>query len=77
MIVRIAPIDENGGSTGLAPIQVSNITTTMNLQYTALPVGLNFLLILFSLKHRTKNTKIAATIATTPPSLEGIDRKIA
>ena len=42
-------------------------------------IGLNFVLLITEvlIKGNNNNTKIALTIAITPPNLSGIDRKIA
>jgi hypothetical protein len=72
------PIPSKGYSTGFAPIQVKikNIATVDQ--------KFNFLLILnfeerdiFFLNGKIKITKIDMSKATTPPSLLGIERKIA
>lgn len=67
----------NGGSTGLAPIHVSNAASVKNTQNKTFFMGLNFLFIEFFLKVKTNTTRMAATIASTPPNFDGIDRKIA
>lgn len=67
----------NGGSTGFAPIQVNKHTVEMNTQNHIFFVGENFLFNLLVFTVRIIKIKIAEIIATTPPSLDGIDRKIA
>lgn len=49
----------------------------MNTQNLNFFVGENFLFILFLFNIRTNKIRIAATMATTPPSFDGIARKIA
>lgn len=66
-----------GCSTGLAPTQVSNITVDRNTQKFSFFVGLNLLFIVFFFTMSVSIAKIDITIATTPPSLEGIARRIA
>lgn len=66
-----------GGSTGLAPIQVNmknNLTSTQNDVFF---LGVNFLFSLLSFKHKVNSTSTEHTMATTPPSFDGIDRRIA
>lgn len=75
--MRVWPTPENGGSTGLAPIQVKSPTVEMNAQNEIFFAGENFLFIVFLFRVSTRSTRIAAAIATTPPSLDGIDRRIA
>lgn len=85
--VNACPISLNGGSTGLAPIHVSRHLIVTNLQNNNFFAGLNLLFIMkfflsvifigFFLIVNTMMIRIAATIASTPPSLDGIDRKIA
>ena len=76
-MVRACPILTNGGSTGLAPIHVNKTTKETNTQNTTFFDGSNFLLSLLVFTTRTSNTRIAATIANTPPNFDGIDRRIA
>lgn len=70
-------MDTNGGSTGLAPIHVSRITRVTKIQNMAFFLGENFLFSLFDFITSTSRIKIAPTIAKTPPSLDGIDRRMA
>lgn len=74
--VKLFPIDSNGGSTGLAPIQVNTKKILTNDQNLSFDIGLNFL-VLFLIRGKSKNTLMEASRATTPPSLEGIDRRMA
>lgn len=67
----------NGGSTGLAPIHVNIKNSLTNTQNDTFFIGSNFLFSLFSFKHSVINTNTEHTMATTPPSFEGIDRRIA
>ena len=71
------PIVTKGGSTGFAPIHVKTVAVTANVQNSDFFTGENFFLKIGFLKHSTKSTKIESTIATTPPSFEGIDRRMA
>lgn len=73
----IIPTVINGGSTGLAPIHVSMKNSLTSVQNDTFLVGVNFLFSLLSFKHKVINTSTEHTIATTPPSFDGIDRKIA
>jgi len=66
-----------GSSTGLAPNQVSSKITVTNIQNVVFLVGENFLFREFFFNTRISRITIEATMATTPPILEGIDRKIA
>lgn len=67
----------NGGSTGLAPIHVRSETKVTNNQKFIFLLGLNFLFILFFFIVNTARIRIDPTMASTPPSLEGIERRIA
>jgi len=75
-IVNAFPIDSNGGSTGLAPIHVSTMKILTNDQNLSFDFGLN-LLVFILIKGRIKNTVMEPRRATTPPSFEGIDRRMA
>lgn len=76
--VKIFPIMVNGSSTGLAPIHVSKAPTTTKLQKNAFFVGENFFTKeLGVFRHRVSKNRMAPAIAITPPSLDGIDRKMA
>jgi len=76
-VVKIFPNSTNGGSTGLAPIQVSRATSEMKAQKIDFLVGENFILSTLLFMARGASTKMAAAIAMTPPSLEGIARRMA
>jgi len=76
MIVRLFPIDSNGGSTGFAPIHVSRKKILTKDQNFSLDNGLNFFDFVF-IKGRIANTRMDARRATTPPSFEGIERRMA
>jgi len=65
-----------GDSTGLAPIHVRISTTDTNLQNLIFLVGTNLVDFDFFMISRNM-IKIDKTSATTPPSFDGIDRKIA
>ena len=76
--LKFFPIDSNGCSTGLAPIQVRITKLLINIQKIVLLNGVNF----FDFKRvfvkvRREIIRIENTKAITPPSLLGIDRKIA
>lgn len=70
------PIASYGGSTGLAPIHVRMIRILIKDQNFVFLLGENFVLFGFIF---IVISKIAMDItnATTPPSFEGIDRRIA
>ena len=74
--MKVFPVDSNGGSTGLAPIHVRIIKILTNDQNFSLDDGLNFLVFAF-ISGRVAKTAIEAIRATTPPSFDGIDRRIA
>jgi len=76
--LKVLPIDSNGCSTGLAPIQVRITKLLINIQNINLLSGVNF----FDFKRvfvkvNTEITKMEKTKATTPPNLLGIERRIA
>jgi hypothetical protein len=76
MILMTWPIPSYGGSTGLAPIQVKRRVVATRVQNFIFLRGLNFLdFDLFMDSTIKKATDIARAI--TPPSFDGIDRKIA
>lgn len=75
--VRIIPISVYGYSTGFAPIHVSNITTLINSQKLIFFMGLNFLFIFFFLSEINIKANIELPMANTPPSLDGMARRIA
>lgn len=77
MVVNTCPISLNGGSTGFAPIHVSRVAVTRNTQNINFFTGLNLLFLDDFFNVRTPMITMAATIASTPPSFDGIDRKIA
>jgi len=64
-----------GLSTVLAPIQVRIRTVEQNTQNMTFFCGLNFVLILFFVD-KTISIKIDATSAITPPSFDGMDRRM-
>jgi hypothetical protein len=68
-----------GSSTGQAPNQPNNITSTIKNQKKGLKMGLNLglLTIEISIIGKSIRINIAATIQNTPPNLSGIDLKIA
>lgn len=66
-----------GYSTGFAPIHVNNAITLINNQKLIFFVGLNFLFIFFFLREINIKAKIELPIANTPPSFEGMARRIA
>ena len=73
--LKICPIVSKGSSTGLAPIHVRRVRVAKRVQNIVFFVGLNldlaFLLIV------TVRTRMDAKRAMTPPSFEGIDRRMA
>jgi len=72
----ICPIDSYGGSTGFAPIHVRIANVLVRNQKFIFLFGENFLLLVF-LNGRIARIAIAIARAMTPPSFDGIDRKIA
>lgn len=78
MVLVSWPINSYGGSTGLAPIQVSTRNEDLKTQNIIFLSGLNFDDKLFLvLSGRKAITKIDITKAMTPPSLLGMDRRMA
>ena len=77
MVVRICPNITKGVSTGLAPIHVKRREILINIQNFDFFEGLNFLLMVFFLNISRSKIKIAAPMAITPPSFDGIARKMA
>lgn len=75
--VRICPIDVYGVSTGFAPIHVKSKTLNTSIQNRDFFNGENFLLNLLLFKHGIIKHKMAISMAITPPSFEGIARRIA
>jgi hypothetical protein len=75
MIVYICPTPSNGLSTVFAPIQVRMITVVENIQNVAFFKGLNFVLVFFFIT-RIFKIRIEAARAMTPPSFDGMERKI-
>jgi hypothetical protein len=76
--LKLFPIDSNGCSTGLAPIQVRITKLLISIQKIDLVSGVNF----FDFRRVFVNvnreiTKMENTKATTPPNLLGIERRIA
>jgi len=74
-MLKICPIASNGSSTGFAPIQVKITRIAARDQNFIFLKGLNFDLV--SLFTDTAKIKIEARRAMTPPSFEGIERRIA
>lgn len=77
MIVTTCEVDVVISFTGFPPIHVSMITITVNIQNMFFLYGLNFLFIDFFLITINDKIMIDRAIAKTPPSFDGIDRKIA
>jgi hypothetical protein len=77
-ILKIFPRSVKGGSTGFLPTNVRIIKTEENDQYLAFLIGENFLLE-FDILFNGKISKTATDIirAITPPTFDGIERKIA
>lgn len=77
--VKICPIPSRGGSTGLAPIQVSKNTIVTRDQNMNLLIGYaaEDRIFRFIEKERVRRIKIDMIRAITPPNLLGIDRRIA
>lgn len=75
----IWPIIMNGCSTGIPPIQVKIITSATKVQNRNWERGRNVSPCCFDVcsKGTTINTKIENKSANTPPSLLGIDRRMA
>jgi len=77
-ILVIWPIISNGYSTGFAPIQVRMMNVILINQKVIFFIMSNFIEISFwFLKDKITKIRIEATKAMTPPSLLGIDRKMA
>jgi len=76
MIVNAFPTDSKGGSTGLAPIHVRTRKILTNVQNFNFDEGLNLFVFIF-ISGRIMKIKIDASKAITPPSFDGIDRRIA
>jgi len=74
-MVYTCPIPSKGLSTVFAPIHVNTKITEIKNQNLNFLKGRNFLLFLFP-KTKIDKIKIEAAKARTPPSLEGIDRRI-
>lgn len=79
IIVKICPMRIKGGSTGQDPMKVNKINVLMKTQKKIFFEGLvlNDLNLGFTVKGRKRIIKIDMTSAMTPPSLLGIERKIA
>jgi len=78
MILVSCPIISYGGSTGLAPIHVKIINLLIKVHRVALFIGLVFFVFFFLLVAIGKiNTTRDPTKATTPPSFDGMERKMA
>jgi len=77
--VRIWPTKIYGSSAGRAPIQVNRVTVLIIIQNRIWLIGLNWFPLVFALlvKGRIKIIAIDNTNAIAPPSLLGIERKIA
>lgn len=78
-IVNVWPNNSYGGSTGCPPIHVSKINVEMSIQNSICEIGYIVVLLEFCENERgsVNKMKIAENIATTPPNLFGIDRRIA
>jgi len=77
-ILVIWPIISNGYSTGFAPIQVRMMNVILINQKVIFFIMLNFIEISFwFLKDKIIKIRMEATKAITPPSLLGIDRRMA
>ena len=70
------PMSSNGLSTGFAPIQVRITTVDVNIQNFAFLDVLNFVVLFLFFIFRAK-IRIEAIRARTPPSFDGMDRRIA
>ena len=79
MAVNSCPIIMNGSSTGRPPIQVKMIQDITNVQNISWFSGQNLIpsLLLFASSGKKNKMIRAANRAITPPSLFGIDRRIA
>jgi len=73
--VYSCPICSNGVSTGFAPIHVRIIITLTRVQNTIFVFALNFVDVFFVFTI-TIRIRIDIARAITPPSFDGIDRKI-
>ena len=74
----ICPIVSNGGSTGFAPIHVRMPRVAISVISIIFLRGLYFVDVVVSFFiDGVVNTAIDMASATTPPSLDGIDRQIA
>jgi len=77
-ILVFCPMSSYGGSTGLAPIHVRIISLLISVHKVALVVGEFFFLFFFLVDRMgSRNTINDPAKATTPPSFDGIDRRIA
>lgn len=77
-VLWICPIVSNGGSTGFAPIQVRIPRVAIRIISVIFLVGLYFIDVIVSFFiDGIVNTAIDVARASTPPSFDGIDRRIA
>lgn len=68
----------NGGSTGMAPAQVSIINIDAYIQKLYFWLGVHFFVVLFFfMVGKIYKSEIDSNNAITPPNFLGIDRKIA
>lgn len=78
MALCVCPIFSNGGSTGLAPIHVRITRVAIIIIIIVFFPGLYFIDVIFSFfVDGIVNATIDIARATTPPSFDGIDRRIA
>ncbi len=78
VILKVFPINSNGCSTGLAPIQVKIAKLLASIQKVDLLSGLNFFdFNEIFVKVNNEIIKMENINAITPPNLLGIDRRIA
>jgi len=75
--VDTCPILIKGCSTGFAPTHVRITVRAINVHIVIFFRGENFFMSLFSFRTRVDKIKIAPIMAKTPPSFDGIDRRIA
>lgn len=75
---KILPRKVYGSSTGSIPIQVNKIQMEIKFQKIIFLYGENFFTMVFLFfRQRPSKLKMASTIMITPPSFEGIARRIA
>ena len=77
-MLRICPLCSSGGSTGFAPIHVRSVAVAASVQNFTFLVGSVFDVCFFFLfVIGTSRIRIDMTRAMTPPSFDGIERRIA